>query len=123
MAKSFDIKIAKLNSLPTVKKVMEKIASGKDRTPVEALLEEGIREYDKAKASLGSVEEKALWFSKALDEKQKEMKSLRANIQATKFAIILGKKWFDEFKSREENTLDIDGKTFTFELSEEAVEI
>ena len=33
----------------------------------------------------------------------------------------MAKKWFDEFTSREENTIDVDGMTFTIKVGEEKV--
>jgi hypothetical protein len=48
-------------------------------------------------------------------------------IAETKFSIILSKKWFKEFKSFDENklNLNLDGQDleFTFELSEKEVKI
>jgi hypothetical protein len=36
---------------------------------------------------------------------------------------ILGKAWFEEFTSRDQNTLEVNGNKFVFELGEEKVEI
>lgn len=123
IAKSFKIKIAKMMSLPTVKKVMEKIAAGKSRTPVEYLVEEGINMYEASKDKLDTDEKKKGWFDFHINFLRRIMLDKRTQIQQTKFAVILGKKWFDEFSSREENTIEVDGYKFTFELGEETVNI
>jgi len=123
IAKAFKIKIAKMSSLPTVKKVMDKIAVGKSRTPVEYLVEEGINLYDASKSKLSSTETKTKWFDETIKGLQKTMLGIRSQIQETKFAVILGKKWFDEFESRDETTLEVDGISFTFDLGEETVNL
>lgn len=122
MAKSFEIKMAGLNSLPTVKKVAEKIASKKSRTPVESLIEEGINLFEKGASKLDNTK-KVQWLSDEITKLNASLKDVRSSIQETKFSVILGKKWFDEFKSRDENTLEVDGVKYSFELSEVAVEI
>jgi hypothetical protein len=114
MAKTFDIKIDKLNTLPSVQKVLDKITAGKARTPVEELVEAGIT---KAK------NKDAAWLESTVKGLQHEMRRIRNDIQQTKFAVILGKKWFDEFTSRDNPSHVVDGITFKFELGEEAVEI
>jgi hypothetical protein len=122
LAKSFEIKIDKMNSLPTVAKVMEKIAAGKSLTPVELLLEEGIHIYEVFKKQLNSSsnndQDISIWFETTIKLKQQKMLEIRRNIQQTKFAVILGKKWFDEFKSRDDTEIEVDGRKFTFVLKE-----
>ena len=121
MAKYFEIKIAGLASLPPVKKVIEKIASGKNRTPVETLVETGINQYNVVKASLVDDSQRQNWFDKVIENSQKELKAIRSLVQENKMAVILGKKWF--FDSREENSLIMDGIEYKFELGEEPVDI
>ena len=123
MAKTFDIKIAGLNSLPTVKKVIEKIAAKKKLTPVECLIEEGINLYESKKKEFSDKNPELVWFETTIKQKQNELKVIRTRVQETKFATILGKKWFDEFKSRQETKLVLNGIEFEFELDEEEVEI
>jgi hypothetical protein len=114
MAKTFDIKIKGLMSLPTVKKVQEKIAAAKKLTPVEELVNEGLKMAD-AKPTA--------WVGDALCDLTREMRQIRSEIQQTKFAVLVGKKWFDEFTDRSQTELTVDGQTFQFEVGEEAVEI
>jgi hypothetical protein len=121
MAKTFEIKLSGIATLPTVKKVIEKIASGKSRTPVEALVEQGINKWYSVKASLKNDKAKLQWFKDTLVECQTEMKAARRTLQETKFSIILGRKWFDEFTSRENCELTVDGVKCQFVLGEEKV--
>jgi hypothetical protein len=122
IAKSFELKIAGMSSLPPVKKVMEKVAAGKSRTAVEALIEESAKLYTPIKANTDS-QAKLSWLETQIMAKQKELRTIRSQIQSSKFSVILGKRWFDEFQSRNENSLKVDGTEFSFVLGEEEVEI
>jgi hypothetical protein len=121
MAKYFDIKLSGIATLPPVKKIAEKIASNKPRTPAEVLIEEGLKIWDSKKAGMKDKKAKSEWFDKTIVDKQKEMKEIRQILQQTKFAILLGKKWFDEFSSRENCELTVDGVKCVFDLGEERV--
>lgn len=123
MAKYFDIKLSGIASLPPVKKVMEKIASNKPRTASEALLEDGIVLWDKVKASMKDKKTVANWFSNTIEGKQKELKKIRSELQKTKFGVLLAKKWFDEFNSRENCELTVEGIKCLFDLGEEKVPV
>jgi hypothetical protein len=123
MAKFFDVKLSGINSLPTVKKVAEKIASDKPRTPVEALIEDGIVQWNNAKAKIKDKKETAMWFTTTIKAKQDELKTIRQDIQTSKFSVILGRKWFDEFSSRDNCELTIDGVKCSLALGEEKVPV
>ena len=62
------------------------------------------------------------WFDNTISKLNKQLLDIRKDLQETKFAIILGKKWFEEFDSRESNILEIDGKMFTIGLREVKVD-
>jgi hypothetical protein len=123
MAKFFDIKLAGISSLPTVKKIAEKIASNKPRTPVESLIEDGIVQWNKAKSGLKDKKAIATWFATTIKSKQNELKTVRQDIQTSKFSVILGRKWFDEFSSRDNCELTIDGVKCSLSLGEEKVPV
>jgi len=123
MAKFFDIKLAGIDSLPAVKKVIEKIAANKSRTAVEKLIENGVNLWEAKKGGFKNKEEKVVWFKKTLEEIQKELKKIRNDIQAVKFAVIVGRKWFDEWQSRENCELTVDGVKCIFVFGEEKVAI
>lgn len=121
MAKTFDIKLSGIATLPPVKKVMEKIAADKSRTPVEALMEEGINAWNKVKSGMKDKKASQTWFTSTLQEKQKKLKEVRQTRQKYVFSILLAKKWFDEWNSRENCVLDVEGIKCSFELGEEKV--
>ena len=53
----------------------------------------------------------------------KENREVDTKIQKIKFAIILGNQWFQEFDSRENCSMEIDGVNFSIELKEKMVKI
>jgi hypothetical protein len=125
MAKFFDIKLSGISSLPTVKKVQEKIVVGKALTPSETLIEEGLKAWNVKKVFFsGSTEEKARWFDGTIKDLQRQMRILRATIQMNKFSVILGKAWYQEFAGKRENCeLTVDNVKCVFELGEEKVPV
>lgn len=111
MAKTFDIKIKGCSVLPSVNKVINK----KEKlTFVESIINDAITQYNNHPKLKEPIESELKKF-------KIELQKIRTLIQKTKFSIILGKKWFDEFGSREETTLIVDGVTYNFILGEEKV--
>lgn len=121
-AKDFEIKIKSFSSLPSVKETRTRIASGKLR-PSDEVMKIGIDLYDNSPVSAQSDKIKLVWVDEKILELKKILFDIRSDIQRTKFCIILGKKWFKEFNSREENTLVVDGNTFTLVIEEDKVSI
>jgi hypothetical protein len=120
MAKTFDIKLKGIATLPSMNAVMKKIAANKNRTPSESLVEAGITLWEKSKVGLPQGEWWS-WFTDTLEEKQKELRSIRSKVQKVKMAVILGRKWFKEFTNREDCELVVDNVRCIFELGEEKV--
>jgi len=122
-AKEFDIKMAKLSSLPKVSDVETKITAGKNLTLRERIVKDCINFYNQnipVTASVDIVKQELNDYIKRL---QDEIVTLRSDIQKTKFAIVLGNKWFDEFSSRENNTMTLGEITFSISLTEKKIEI
>jgi hypothetical protein len=121
MAKEFEIKMKGLSSLPSVKDVLEKSKKGGKLTPSMMLVKSGIDLYNQnLKKSQGAS---LSWVEEQTEKLKKELISVRSDIQETKFAVILGKKWFDEFSSREKNTLTLGGIEYTLSVGETKVEL
>lgn len=123
IAKKFDVKIKGLSSLPSVNAVMKKINADKKRTLSESVVEVGITSYEAFRETTDDEDMRKLWLNKEITRLKIEQKSLRQDIQRTKFSILLSKKWFDEFDNREDNQLEFDGWVFTFLVGEESVKI
>jgi hypothetical protein len=116
-AKEFAIKVKGLSSLPKIEVVTAKMKENKKLTTSDVLVSAGIAMYqNETKPSLD-------WFTTKISELSSELKKVRRQIQETKFAVLLCKKWFTEFSSREENQLIIDGFEFTISLTEKKVAI
>ncbi len=124
-AKEFNIKMKKLSSLPKITDVLDKMTKGKNLTESDKLIQEGLMNYNAA--SLGKKEwkdsDKLEWLNDNIRQVNKNMIELRKEIQRTKFSVLLAKRWFDEFDSRENCTLDVNGVIFTVSLDTKKVEI
>jgi len=116
-AKEFSIKVKSFSSLPSVKDTRTRIASGKLR-PVDEVMKLGIDLYDNSPVASQSDKIKLTWVDEEVTKLKAKLLDVRFDIQRTKFSIILGKRWFDEFDSRDDSTLEIDGKTFTISVEE-----
>lgn len=128
-AKSFSIAVKGFSSLPPVERVLEKWHQGKSLTLAETLLgdtllviKDGPRVQMIQKDAF-TVETTVKMTKTQLDEAivkhATQLKQTRAQIQRIKFAVILGKRWFDEFSSREEAQLEYSGMHFTFKLRDD----
>ncbi len=116
-AKEFEIKIAKHSSLPKVDEIRTKMKDGKAINPPGMLIKKGLELYQEQAASLPE-QEQLKWLDDMVIKLKRELVTLRSDMQKTKFAIMLGKKWFDEFTSRENNTLTIDGIEYNITVRE-----
>ena len=109
-AKEFTVKMAKLSSLPKVSDVIAKVEASKKLTLKEELIQEGLV------LTTNDIPGK-------IKSLQRDLTTITSGIQRAKFAIVLGKKWFDEFESREDNTMTLDNITYSIGLKEKRVEI
>jgi hypothetical protein len=105
-ARCFDIKLKGLAKLPKVEDVITKLSSGKNFTKVELLMREQILDCLNHEKNLEKIDF-LKWLERKITIFSKNLAEVRKEIQETKFAILLGKKWFDEFTSRESGTLFI----------------
>lgn len=121
MAKEFSIKMKGLSSLPKIEDVLAKIQAQKKLTASDTLIEAALKSFDTVKASAAAT--KLAWIDARIEDVQRSLAELRKDVQRTKFAIILGKKWFDEFSNRENSSLELDGVSFTISLTEKRVEV
>lgn len=134
MAVELNTKIAKYSAIPSVASVLKKIEDKKVLTPAEELLKPAIDDYNtqiNSKLYTSLKDEKLKsdvlenWLKGANKDAQTKRKEYLQEIAQIKFALILSKKWFTEFKSMEEDTLvqKIDGKELTikFEMAEKEI--
>lgn len=120
-APEFDIKIKGFSSFPKVQDVQTLLEKGSKLTRPAALLKGAIDECLTLESKFsGAV--LITTYEGLIKEIQIELREVRGRIQATKFALLLGKKWFDEFSSRDEATLTLGDKEVTFALRTKRVE-
>ena len=126
MAKEFDIKIAKFSSLPKIDVVLKKLAelaTGKGKlTDSEKFMAGVITENLK---TVGKKTGKKLidTLELTLTEVKSRLREVRSEVQRTKMAVILAKKWFTEFTSRDSAEIQHGGYSFTFSLKEKKIDL
>lgn len=123
MAKEFEIKLKGLSSLPSGKDVQEKMTKGAKLTPSALLLKSGFDVFNTNLKKTSSDKVKLAFLEDEISKRKRELVHVRSDIQATKFSVILGKKWFDEFSSRDQSTITVDGTEFDLVVSETKVEL
>ena len=120
-AKEFQIKIKGLSALPSIKAVREKVEAGKNLNVSASLIKNSLDKFnfvsDKTtRAKLGALDD-------YIKDKKFKLLDNRQQIQRTKFSMLLASKWFDEFDSREDCTLEVDGNHFTIGVREVKLDI
>ena len=128
-------KIKGYSSLPKVEDVIAKIKENKPFKPTEVLMSQAVINYtnqtesDLFKSLDDESQKKVLgeYLVKKTSEINKVKKGVMQQIANIKFALILSKKWFTEFKSFDENKLslklDNTDLDFTFDLTEKEEKI
>ena len=126
-------KIKGLSSLPKVLDVINKMSDAKKPLKIgEVLMAQFITEFLAKQAEINSSESipanaMEQFLTDRSIQSNKNKRAIMQEIAKTKFAIILSKKWFIEFKDFDDNklSLSIDGidLDFTFDLTEKQVEI
>jgi hypothetical protein len=86
-----------LNTIPKIDDVKKAVADGKKLTPSQQVVANQLK-------YIGDIENP----EKAYNETRKTVREIRDQIVMAKFGIILGKKWFPDFASYEEDTLEMD---------------
>ena len=128
-------KIKGLSALPKVEDVVAKLKDGKPLKAGDLIMSDAIKNYwaqteSDLYKSLDKNQQndvlKSYLISKSTESIKLKRKAMQ-KIAETVFSLILSKKWFKEFKSFDENTIDrtFDGQnlTFVFDLSEKQVDI
>ncbi len=129
VAKTFRITVKGFSSLPALKEViaamdeLQKNPKGKALKPAQKLVAAGVEAYRASDMATEDPSVAKAWLKAEIDKLQAAQRDLNRTLQEAKFAVILGKKWFDEFTTRDNPTLEVDEQVFTFKLGEKTVEI
>lgn len=135
MSVNLATKIKGLSSLAKVEDVVAKLKSGAAMKPGEAIMADAVKKYlavldsELYVASTPDLQKEMLknYLTSKSTESNKKKRNAMQEIAQIKFSLILSKKWFKEFKTFDENTLNLklDGQdlAFTFDLNEKEVKI
>lgn len=112
MGKELHVALKGLSSLPTLKDVQTRIASGK-HTASSSLMAPYVKDVEEFLAS--KIYTKAAdqpkifkaWLEGQAAEQKKTVRSLLYEVSQIRMSVIVGQTWFHEFSSLDENTLDI----------------
>ncbi len=129
MGKELVVKLKGLSSLPTLKKAEESISKAKVKvkkdktgsktvddflTPSVSLMVpamEGVEKFLRSDAYKKAADQKQVfeaWLNGQLKESRRQVRRLQYEVAQIKFSIIVGQVWFTEFKSLDENRMDLD---------------
>jgi hypothetical protein len=135
MSVNLETKIKGFSSLPKVEDVIAKFKSGTALKPNEGIMADAVKKYQAQLESdiyksLSEEQQKGVlktYLETKSDILNKKRRKALQEIAQIKFALILSKKWFTEFKTFDENklSLKLDGQDldFTFDLSEKEEKI
>ena len=124
LAKEFEIKAKGFSSWPKVDGVLKKIAEGKKLTPSEDMMAVWVNNFDRNVAQPNLPTEASIgWLNSQIGTITTALRTIRSSIQRTKFAVLLGKKWFSEFATRDNCTLNVGDLEFSFSVKEVEIKI
>jgi hypothetical protein len=135
MSVNLETKIKGFSSLPKVEDVIAKLKSGASLKPSEGIMADAVKKYQsqlesEMYKSLSEEQQKGVlktYLTTKSDILNKKRRKALQEIAQIKFALILSKKWFSEFKTFDENKLSINLDSqdleFTFDLSEKEEKI
>lgn len=106
MAKTFDLKVAGWSSLPKVKDVEVKMDGGTHKwKETEKIVSSAI---SLMKLSTQNCDESVVngWLNSQIKTLKKRQLKLRSDIQSIKLSVLLGHRWFPEFSSRQDCSLE-----------------
>ena len=135
MSVNLATKIKGLSSLPKVTDVQKKIESGAILKINEYVMADALKNYHAQKESelyqsLSPEQQEGVlktYLITKSDLLNQRRRAILQEIAEIKFALILSKKWFTEFQSFDENTLELtldqQNLKFTFDLNEKEVKV
>lgn len=114
LSKTFAIKAKGFSALPPVAKVAEKVKLAAVLTPAERLIADGLAFVRQYVPPSGVTRDETL--AAAIAGHSAQLATVRSKIHRTKFAVLLGQRWFSDLPSRADTTLTADGIQYTIEV-------
>jgi hypothetical protein len=130
MGKELHVALKGLSSLPTLKDVQTRIASGK-HTASSSLMAPYVQEVEdflKSKVYSKAADQPKVfkaWLEGQASAAKKEVRALLYQVSQIRMSVIVGQTWFKEFSSLDENTLtfDIKGQSVTGTVTMKEIEV
>lgn len=130
VGKELKVSLKGLSSLPSLKEVKEKMAKGKLNAAGE-LMAPYVREVEDFLASPAHAKAAKpdqvfeAWIDGQLEVARQRVRGLIFDLARIKFSVVVGQVWFTEFKSIDENSMDVqvDGKTISGKVEQREIEI
>jgi hypothetical protein len=130
MGKELKVNLKGLSKLPSLNDVRKQMAKGKLNAPGALMapvveLVEGFIDSDAYKAAADKDAVLKAWLEGQTKAARTEARKLIYQIAQTTFALVVGQTWFNEFKSLDENSLDIevDGNTIPCKVEMREIEV
>jgi len=130
VGKELHVALKGLSSLPTLKDVQTRMASGK-HTATSALMAPYVKEVEDFLASdvyAKSPDQPKVfkaWLEAQATASKKKVRGLLYEVSQIRFGVIVGQTWFTEFSSLDENTLtfQVDGKDVVGTVTMKEIEV
>lgn len=119
----FEIKVKGYSDLPSLNEVKKRQAGGKPPTKPGSLMLPIYLDWEQEVSQIYDNEQARRVLAKSLADVTVDIRRLRSIIQRAKFAVVLGKRWFPEFPTRDNCVLTVGGNEFTFEIEPIQVKI
>lgn len=133
MAKEFKVSIAKCSSIPTINDTLINKVKTASKAPTlsESLCVPMLKkcmDFMESDVYLNSVDQKSIanaWLMAESDYIKSRTRYLIKEIAKTKFTIMVGHTWFEEFDSLDQNTMDVEfnGQVFSCKAELRDIEV
>lgn len=120
-AQTIELKADGLMTIPTIEAVKKAIDAGKSLTPAQKVVASAMNIIDQKQAQALPEAVLKMLFDSDIKQRQKQLAACREYIQRAKFAVLLGKRWFSEFASRQDANLTVSGVNYSIKLDTEKV--
>jgi hypothetical protein len=118
-AREFDVAISGFSSVPKIADIELGIKNNKVHKPNSAgeMMEQIIKAYAVLFKNV-SKDRLISAINKEIEMCKSNLNDVRDEIQSTRFAVLLAKKWFPDLKDRDGATVTTNGKVFTFRIKD-----
>lgn len=124
LTKELKVALKGYSSLPTLAKYREAVAKGKLNGPAEVMKPyvdevDAFMSSDIYKSAPNQAELLGTWLDGKAKDATTKVRTMLYDMAQIKFSVIVGQVWFQEFKTLEENSMDLtlDGKQLSFSVS------